>query len=243
MSHIVPFLTGFGAKAGAKGRNMGGYGSNRWGWQRTREDTDGLLWLDVRKLHKQGGLRAGAVCTQSWSRGGEPAGDIMTIADRHAQTITLDYKTRRPGEDWQPVREPIELDWTPCHYGGERPWFRCPRCYERRAVLYSVNGRFRCRGCHDLAYTSTRENELDRCIRRADRLRARLGDTSRGAIWRHPTGPKPAGMQWETYSQLREALDVEIDRMHGHLAAQFAAMDHRVSRMLDRHERSKTRKN
>lgn len=224
---------------------MGGNGSNRWAWHRTREDTDGLLWLDTRRLHKQGGLQPGAVSTQSWSRGGNPAGNIVTIADRHAQTLTLDYKTRRPGENWQPVRDVIELDWTLCNYGGERPWFRCPRCHELRAVLavlYSVNDRFRCRGCHDLAYSSTRENDLDRCIRRADKLRARLGDTSRGPIWRHPTGPKPAGMCWDTYARLREELDNEIDRMHGHLAAQFAVMDLQVSRLLARDERSKTSK-
>jgi hypothetical protein len=213
---------------------MGGYGSNRWGWQRTREDIDGLLWLDIRRLHKQGGLHPGAVSTQTWSWRGEPIDTITTIADRDWQTVTLDYKTRRPGAEWQPVREPIDLDWTPCNFCGERPWFRGPGCWQRRAVLNSVECRFRCRECHDLAYSSTRESELDRCIRRADTLRARLGDTLTGPIWRHSTGPKPVGMRWETYSRLREALDVEIDRMHDHLAAQFAVLDQRVSRLLNK---------
>ncbi len=35
---------------------MGGYGSTRWGWQRTRDTTDPYLWLDVRLLARWGAL-------------------------------------------------------------------------------------------------------------------------------------------------------------------------------------------
>src|SRR6478609_7627231 len=102
---------------------MGGYGSTRWDWTRTRTDTDGLLWLDVRILQRQGALQPGAFRAQSWTRGGRPSGNIRTFASWDGATLELIYRTQaRPNDDWQDVRDPIELDRTPCHYGGERPW-------------------------------------------------------------------------------------------------------------------------
>jgi hypothetical protein len=57
---------------------MGGYGSNRWGGERTRLDTAGLLYLDIRALRRQGALQPGAWSTQHWTRGRDryPAGTI-----------------------------------------------------------------------------------------------------------------------------------------------------------------------
>jgi hypothetical protein len=192
---------------------MGGYFSTRWGSERTRQHTDPLLFLNIAYLRKIGALEPGAWKLVSWTRRGEPAGDITTRMSKDGWSITLDYRIRTTGEDaWRPIREEIFLEHTPCNYGGERPWFSCPGCRKRRGVLYSVNGRFRCRQCHDLAYSSTREDTLDRSIRHADRLRKRIGDTSRGPIYRWPKGDKPKGMHWETYARLREQLYSEIMR-------------------------------
>ncbi|HWV23030.1 MAG TPA: hypothetical protein VNZ58_02480, partial [Thermomicrobiales bacterium] len=72
-----------------------------------------------------------------------------------------------------------------------------------------------CRQCHDLAYTSTREEPPDRARRRLAKLYARLGtapDPQSGIP------PKPPGMYWSTYrgivAQLRDehARQVEIMR-------------------------------
>ena len=87
---------------------------------------------------------------------------IVTIMNRDRPRLTLDYSTSRDGEtEWSPRKEHIRLDSTPCNYGGERTWFLCPHCRNRRAVLFSAGGVFACRQCHDLAYASTREDAKD----------------------------------------------------------------------------------
>ena len=39
--------------------------------------------------------------------------------------VTLDYRIRSDGEDWQSVHQRVPIRWTPCRFGGERPWFVC----------------------------------------------------------------------------------------------------------------------
>lgn len=176
---------------------MGGFGSTRWGWHRARQTTDPLLWLDVRILARQGSLTPGVWSTTSWTCRGEPSGSITHRAK--ADALILDYHVKGPRDaDWQPVRERIPLTSTPCHYGGSRPWFLCPGCGRRRAVLFSLDGRFRCRRCHELAYSSTRETAADRALRRGDTLRRKLG----GPPGLHKFPAKPKGMHWTTYERI-----------------------------------------
>jgi hypothetical protein len=49
----------------------------------------------------------------------------------------LDYRQRSRGGEWQNATYPARLDWTPCHFGGERAWWRCPAvgCGRRVALL------------------------------------------------------------------------------------------------------------
>jgi hypothetical protein len=195
---------------------MGGYGSTRWNWERTRTDDGGLLQLDIRRLARDGCLAPGAISTITWTRGdGEPAGTITTYMDRDRPCLTLDYATQRQGEtEWTPHLTRVWLDATPCHYGGERPWFQCPGCGKRRAVLYSVAGVFACRACHDLAYASTREDSHERSIRRVHAIQNRLGGGGYGVpIWDIP--PRPARMQWQTYRCLVHELRWELHRQDG----------------------------
>src|SRR5438094_5573832 len=37
----------------------------------------------------------------------------------------------------------VRISWTPCHLGGERPWFHCPGCSRRIARLYWGGERLR----------------------------------------------------------------------------------------------------
>jgi hypothetical protein len=73
--------------------------------------------------------------------------------------LVLSYRSTLGGE-WEDVKEPVSLEWTPCNFGGERPWFVCPgvvngkRCGRRVAILYGPGKYFLCRHCYDLRYES-----------------------------------------------------------------------------------------
>lgn len=185
---------------------MGGYGSGRWGRHRAKGTTDPLPRLDVHHLARLGLIVPGAVrsLAVAWSRGDEPAGDILVrYDDGRPHEVVLEYRVRKEDDEaWRPVRESVGLDRTPCPYGGKRPWFLCPRCLSRRAVLFGLGGRFRCRACHGLAYPSTREGTADRHRRRADELRRRLGGKPGDLL----VPRKPKGMHRRTYERLAADL-------------------------------------
>ena len=50
----------------------------------------------------------------------------------------------------------IEMITTPCHKGGGRLWFKCPKCGKRAGKLYRpiLDIEYLCRGCHGLVYRS-----------------------------------------------------------------------------------------
>lgn len=214
---------------------MGGYFSTRWTWEQTRADTDGLLRLDVRHMQRTGVFRPGALATWQWTRDdGEPCGTIQTVMNQPGDCMTLDYATRRDGETgWTSRKEAVWLDTTPCNYGGHRVWFRCSGCQSRRAVLFHAGSLFRCRVCHDLAYSSTRETYTDRSIRRCAALQKRLGGGGNGApVWEIP--PKPPRMHWRTYRRLVWELRIANARRDAVLDVHFEALTRRSEALLAR---------
>lgn len=140
------------------------WGAGRPGWHVIGEH---CMRIDVRLWHRGGTLRDGYSGTWSWSRGGEPSGSIGYAVG--GGTVTLDYCA-----DGVPVTERVVLDRTPCTYGGSRPWFRCPRCTARVALLYLRASRFACRACQRVAYASQSEDACGRAWRRQAKLEARL---------------------------------------------------------------------
>ena len=183
---------------------MGGHGSGRrW---RAKPETDGALRLDVRWLVRQGLIQPGIVAWMpvQWTRNGVPDGSVQVSYDaRRPDELLLDYQTRALGQTaWTAVHEIIALERTPCHYGGERVWCRCPGCGSRRAVLYNLYGGFRCVPCTGLAYSSTRDDRLAQLNRRAawitQRLHAEPDWVGSGRI----APCKPKGMHWRTYDRL-----------------------------------------
>ena len=95
-------------------------------------------------------------------------------------------------------------------------------CESRVAVLYGLGSRFLCRQCYDLPYGSQQETNLDRMMRKARKIRQRLGgsDDLSEPIWQ-----KPKGMHQKTFEQLigeeravSQAVDMAIEdklRMFG----------------------------
>jgi hypothetical protein len=160
---------------------VGGYGSTRWGWRSTRVTTDEVPALDVRALARRGYFSAGpghvAEGLEVWSSRDSAVGRIgVEFRGDEPHVITLEYHVCRSEEDRYTIRERVGLDRTRCTFGGSRPWFVCPGCGTRRAVLFCVGGMFRCRVCHDLAYRSTREPSGKRVRRDGGTLRRSADD-------------------------------------------------------------------
>jgi hypothetical protein len=128
------------------------------------------------------------------------------------------YKSGLDAE-WEEVQQPVELEWTPCNFGGERPWLIRPgvvngvRCGRRVAVLYGPGKYFLCRHCYDLSYQSQRDNKVDRALHRAKKIREQLGGS---ASMMEPFPEKPKGMHWRTYERLWwEHHEAEMEQLMG----------------------------
>ena len=195
---------------------MGGPGSGnherRWD---AKPSTADYLRLDLAGIRRGGGLRPGAAGTVTWSRGEEATSSIgWAVASEDGTPAALALRYAVGGEG---VRYAVPLTWTPCRFGGRRPWFVCPGegCGRRVGVLY---GRrlFLCRHCHGLAYESTRESAGDRALRKAQRIRERLGGS---ADLLAPFPPKPKGMHWRTYERLAAAAAAAEGVGHAEFAA------------------------
>jgi hypothetical protein len=190
---------------------MGGVGSGRrsgFG----RDAVESCRSLDVNRLHREGCLEVGWSGNWQWTRDGERIAWISLRAEMGR--IVLSYRYRRNGGDWQDVKEHIEIEHVPWRFGGSRPYFICPgvvngvTCGRRVVKLYGPGRYFLCRHCYRLAYASQSEGAWDRAVRRASKIRLRLGG-DHGIV--APFPQKPKGMWQRTYERLRErAIEAEI---------------------------------
>lgn len=155
--------------------------------------------LDVRKLHRHGLLRAGKG-TWFWSRNGQPTGAVAFIIE-HSTMLLIFRSEIGAATEQRMIEQRIPLAFTPCHFGGRRPWFRC-RCGRRVAILFGFGAVFACRMCGGLVYASQSEGCRERAIRRALNIRERLGSDPDLIS---PFPDKPLGMHWRTYDRLRAA--------------------------------------
>jgi hypothetical protein len=124
--------------------------------------------------------------------------------------VQLSYCYERAGAEWVRIEQFVPVESMPCNFGGLRFWFRCPveRCTRRVAKLYFLSlGIFACRHCCDLVYESQREPADSRAIRRADRIRQRLG--WKPGILNGP-GEMPAGMHGNTFRRLIVAHEKQV---------------------------------
>lgn len=184
---------------------MGGWGSGSW--QSGKSTTSSYRMLDVRRLARDGFLLPGKWFKWNWLCEGEVIASIQIRVGE--DRVTLNYRARSYGGDWQQHDYPVYLDWTVCGLGGRRAWFRCPArgCGRRVAVLYG-GAIFACRHCHRLVYDSQREQCDDRMSRRAEKIRQRLG-------WEpsilNGDGGKPKGMHWRTFERLQQEHDACVE--------------------------------
>jgi len=163
------------------------FGAGRPGYRAKAEQ---LLRVDIRLWRRGGYLRAGRSFSWSWTCDGEPS-DSIGVFVHGPDSLALQYMAGREGER-RDVSQTIRLTHTACSYGNTRPWFVCPLCHGRAGLLFMRWGRFACRTCQKVAYSSQSEDALDRTWRRQHRIEARLGKN-----WR-----RPKGMRQRTYDRL-----------------------------------------
>ena len=108
---------------------MGGVGSGNWYRFDKKTTTGDCQSIDVRYLHREGLLEPGHRFSLSWSRADSETGSVrgMVSGEERPGRVLLYYRHRSGlGDEWKDVQEPVSLDWSACHFGGESPWFICP---------------------------------------------------------------------------------------------------------------------
>ncbi len=181
---------------------MGGYGSGRGYRCDTKATTESQHRIDIRWLKKKGYLRPGSIGSLSWSWNGEQTGSIGYRIEK--DQMILNYRHRPNRGEWEQVEQFITFDRTRCSYGGHRTWFRCTRCHRRVALLYGAGKYFYCRHCYNLAYGSQQEDKVDRLMRKARKIRRRLGASNNLS---EPIWKKPKNMHQKTFDRLRQEAD------------------------------------
>jgi hypothetical protein len=176
----------------------------------------------VRLFYRDGVLGPGRNFNTSWTRNGETVATVRVSVGYDC--VVFSYRQSWRGGPWRDCTNTILLTWTECHYGGKRPWWQCPGCDRRVALLYSGDGWYACRHCRNLAYRSQRETEEDLASRRANRIRDRLG-WPRGIL--NMPGGKPKGMHWTTYLRL-------VDQHTRHSNEALAGVGQYLARMRNR---------
>jgi len=186
---------------------MGGFGSGRRGGRPTVESA---LRLDIDSMMCWGAIQPGS------HRVGE-----MRLHQFYGDDIDVKYESLAgdPSNSWLRLRysmadyrsggelkidDKVYLAPTRPHFGGLRWWFVCPHLNRRVRKLYlPLGGRhFWSRRAYEFAYASQRETKYDRALRRARKLRLRLGGDP--ADDEYPD--KPPRMRWATYNRLLDKL-------------------------------------
>ena len=189
---------------------MGGYGSGRRWHLDAKATTGQFIRLDVRRLKKSGHLVPGTSLSWGWDVGSENEKSIRI--DVLQRQIILSYRAvHYPVGEWLSYSQSVELDWSPCHIGGARPWFICPNgsCGRRIAILYFRSG-FLCRHCHRLSYGCQSEDYSFRLARKVDKIRSKLGWQQ--GVLNNPIKIKPKGMHWRTFRSISAQHDMLLDR-------------------------------
>lgn len=197
---------------------MGGMGSGRGFrfiiFNRNRKSTcEESKRIDI-KYFRKNMLEPGRHHSFSWTS--EKRGSIGNIGiDVGEEEIILIYTTIDPEtEEKIDFKYSVELDYTPCNYGGRRIWLRCPVCYKRIALIYmdERDGYFKCRACANLNYQSSQDNNerfysIDSKIEKI-RIRLKLPKSDiEELLYQAYIKKKPKGMHNKTYNRLKEKLE------------------------------------
>src|SRR4051812_6181117 len=103
---------------------MGGSGSGNRYRSGTKRTADACQSIDVRRWQREGRLQSGSYFRWVWSRNGEETTSIGVLV--HHEGVELRYVVSPNTDEPEQIQYTVPLAWTPCTYGGQRPWFLCP---------------------------------------------------------------------------------------------------------------------
>lgn len=217
---------------------MGGFGSGRRRGSQPKDLADELDAIDISSLRRDRYLVPGRIWNIKWMQGDVVSDAVngrtldTAIELRFLRVVPRVRDVSQPAPygrsgagdavvderstihqtdaNSEPVRQTIALTYTPCNYGGWRPWFICPgegggvACGRRVSKLYWGGSLFLCRHCLDLGYASQRTPAAERALRKARRLQNKIGECRDIFGNPAPFPDKPKGMHWKTYDRLYE---------------------------------------
>lgn len=160
---------------------MGGYGSGRYRWKN----------LDIEDRYRHRRISIIDLRNQFEEKTG--------LSFRGCPSVEVSWKIQLE-DGIEEYNQNIFITWTPCYFGGKRPWFVCPRCQARAVYLYHLD-LFACRKCQRLTYETQSVIRHTRLIWKRDHLEARLD----------PDRERPKGMHRKTYDRILDQLET-VDR-------------------------------
>ena len=179
---------------------MGGSGSGRNHRFHVKRTVEEYLWIDAQEWWNRCILEEGGINVHwGWPNKtgiGRTRMKIRVDEDR----VKVEYTITRAVGKSETLTQWIPFESTPCHFGGERYWFRCPNGSCERRVRRLYRGRqFFCRLCHRLNYASQHENHFGRACRKVQKIRLKLGGSA-NLFELFPL--KPKGMHYATHEKL-----------------------------------------
>ncbi len=143
-----------------------------------KQTVEASLTLDIYTLVRNGYVAEQITATGEirWSYGEHQpkatVGFVTNTVDSARPFMRLHYTS-----DGAQTDDRVELISVPQPFGGVRWWFLCPVTGTKCRKLYLPRGKrhFAGREGHGLVYESQRETPVWRAVRRADKIRARLG--------------------------------------------------------------------
>jgi hypothetical protein len=183
-------------------------GSGRWVRYSRKSTTDEELCLDIASLNRHGGLDPGAGGTIQWTQAKNVLSAQFHTTDSELH-IACDWGG--PGSSRARTCHILELQTTPCHYGGVAKWFSCFSCGRRCSALYLIGRVFLCRICGQLSYRSQQQNVISRTISNIEKIHDKLGISGARAL--DPFPPRPKGVHRYKYAKLKEKAEALQQRL------------------------------
>ena len=157
----------------------------------TRTSSNVEAW-SIFELRRDGALAPGFEHVDGYVLNGERTWFSMKVLDQFIEMMIDGVDTR------------VEIERAACRFGGDRPWWRCPKCGSRRGVIYRQGTSWGCRDCLRLRYRSHRLSRRNRFALKAQELHLDLGGT--GSLTDTLPDEKPMNMRRRTFVAKRLAF-------------------------------------